>query len=89
MRDSVHPDNWEEWEARGFEWKRNGKFEPGQSHHDIDLSRYDRGASLKEREIVGLGLENVATGDPFDRETGRPVKRAGEYGIYWRPAEDQ
>lgn len=86
MRDAIHPDNWDEWEERGFKWASNGTLKAGQSHLDIDLGMYEM---FKGEQRFGVGLENVATGDPFDEKTGQPVRRPGEYGIYWRSAEDQ
>jgi len=82
MRDAVHPENWHEWREKGFEWDSNYKLSQGETV----LTASGQLSSL--RLLKGYaGPENVVTGDPFDEETGHPVKRPGEYGIYWRPSE--
>lgn len=85
MRDAIHPENWEEYARDGWEWTgRNGRFGEGRATHlDIDLVTW---AGWDDR-VEGVGRQNVATGDPFDQESGRPTRRDGEYGVYWRPGQ--
>jgi hypothetical protein len=84
-RDVVHPENWEEWKERGFEWRRNAPLKPGETTFtaasDFSLRALER--------LPLIGTENIVTGDPFDSKAGRPVQRPGELGIYWRPPENQ
>jgi hypothetical protein len=81
-RDVVHPENWVEWQEKGFVWRRNASLEPDETA----LTTAGKAKGLLERDI---GLDNVVTGDPFDRDAGHPVRREGEYGVYWRPPENR
>lgn len=82
-RDVVHPENWKEWEAKGFKWYRNHRLNEGETAFTTSGQ-----PSLSFMEL-SVGKENVVTGDPFDSKEGRPVQRPGELGIYWRPSESQ
>ena len=83
MRDAVHPENWEEWKEKGFQWYENHDL--GEDETVLTTSGKPALPFIESQ----AGKENVATGDPFDREEGRPVRRAGKLGIYWRSPENR
>lgn len=69
-RDKIHPENWAEWEAQGYTWEGNYILPEGRT-------------VLSMNPVVRGWRARVVTGDPFDTETGRPVRRPGEFGKYW------
>jgi hypothetical protein len=80
-RDVVHPENWDDWKAKGFRWYKNVPLPEGETTLTASGE-----PSLPYIETMA-GKDKVVTGDPFDSETGRPMRQEGALGIYWRPSE--